>query len=404
MFNTNQNATIAETKDRPRSSAMAAVIPLYSKEKVKRAGATLINLDSDVDALDEALDILNNWRSSHSYPVNTFQAGLRHKMKNLGIEGLVAQRLKRIPSIYSKLVRFKTMSLSRMQDIGGLRAVVSTTKNVYSLRDSYVLNSRFDHILVSENDYIKEPKESGYRGIHLVYKYNNRKGNGKLYEGLQIELQIRNNLQHSWATAVETAGVFLDQALKSSMGNQRWLEFFCYASSSFALLENSPVYAGHRVLTAQEIFGKTLDLEKELEVEKRLGMYNTLVENLKDTNKNTQYYLIRLNAQAMTVDITGYERENLPAATTDYLSLEKAAKDESGVQVVLVAAQSVAALKKAYPNYFLDTSRFVQRIRRLRTLMSRTAEAPPRPKPPPLPPPLPPLPLPLPPLPPKGFK
>ena len=79
-----------------------------------------------------------------------------------------------------------------MQDIGGLRAVVATAKQVYELRNSYVDKSKFEHVLVSENDYIKEPKDSGYRGIHLIYKYNNRKGGAKAYEGLQVELQIRN--------------------------------------------------------------------------------------------------------------------------------------------------------------------------------------------------------------------
>lgn len=350
---------------------MAWVVPEYSKEKVKKAGAVLLDFESDVEDLEAALDVLNNWRSSHSYPVNTFQAGLRHKMKKLGIDGLVAQRLKRIPSIYSKLKRFKSMSLSRMQDIGGLRAVVSTTKNVYLLRDSYVKNSRFDHILVSENDYIKDPKDSGYRGIHLVYKYNNRKGTGRLYEGLLLELQIRNNLQHSWATAVETAGVFLDQALKSSIGNHKWLEFFCFASSSFALLETSPVYAGHRHLTPTQIFTRMLELESELEVIKTLSMYNSVVETPKDTNKNTHYYLMRLDPKGMKVDITGYEREKLPAATEEYLHQEKLAKDQPGIQVVLVAAQSLAQLKKAYPNYFLDTDRFVGRIRRIRSLITR---------------------------------
>ena len=351
---------------------MAWVTPLYSKERVKKAGVTLFNESSTDDEYEEALQILNNWRSSHSYPVNTFQAGLRTKLNAMGVNGIVAQRLKRIPSIMAKLERFKNMSLSRMQDIGGLRAVVATAKQVYELRDSYVDKSKFEHVLVSENDYIKEPKDSGYRGIHLIYKYNNRKGGAKAYEGLQVELQIRNELQHAWATAVETAGVFLNQALKSSLGNGRWLEFFCYASSSFALLEECEVMKAHRTLKPKEIFELMLELEEELEVVKNLGMYKTLVEHLKGTSgEKIHYYLLELDATGMNVSVSGYARDALPQATNDYLDREKWAKGKEGIQVVLVAAQSLTALRKAYPNYFLDTGKFVSQIKRIRTVVER---------------------------------
>ncbi|TDV51134.1 RelA/SpoT family protein [Pseudomonas graminis] len=349
---------------------MAWVVPLYSKEKVKRAGAMLFNDDATDDEFEEALQILNNWRSSHSYPVNTFQAGLRQKLNSLGIDGLVGQRLKRIPSIMSKLERFKNMSLSRMQDIGGLRAVVKTTNEIYALRDSYVINSKFDHVLVSEHDYIKSPKDSGYRGIHLIYKYNNRKGGAKAYEGLQIELQIRNDLQHAWATAVETAGVFLNQALKSSVGSDEWLDFFRFASSGFAIIEECSVIPAHDLMNERQILETLMSLEQELEVIKKLEMYNSIVEHLKDTSgEKTHYYLLELDAAGMNVSVQGFARGALPEATTEYLAREKWAKDKSNIQVVLVAAQSLAALRKAYPNYFLDTGKFVELIRKIKTAL-----------------------------------
>jgi hypothetical protein len=67
------------------------------------------------------------------------------------------------------------------------------------------------------------PQKSGYRGIHLVYRYNGRKTE---YNGLKIEIQIRTVIQHAWATAVETVGMFTQQALKSSQGEQDWLRYF----------------------------------------------------------------------------------------------------------------------------------------------------------------------------------
>lgn len=49
------------------------------------------------------------------------------------------------------------------------------------------------------------PRESGYRGVHVVYEYGASK---KEYHGLRIELQVRTQLQHAWATAVETMDLF----------------------------------------------------------------------------------------------------------------------------------------------------------------------------------------------------
>src|SRR5207245_5775536 len=137
--------------------------------------------------------VLSNWRGCHGYPINTFQATLRDKLKRLGMnEAFVAQRLKRTPSIIAKLKRFDTMQLARMQDIGGLRAVVMTVPDVRQLQEDYK-KSNFKHEL-SEKDYITEPKSDGYRSVHLVFRYKNERA--PAYDGLSIELQIRTKLQH----------------------------------------------------------------------------------------------------------------------------------------------------------------------------------------------------------------
>ncbi|MDE2888527.1 MAG: RelA/SpoT domain-containing protein [Gemmatimonadota bacterium] len=64
------------------------------------------------------------------------------------------------------------MKLSRMQDIGGLRAVLKNLKKVSALVEQY-RSTRFQHELVSYDDYITKPKSSGYRSVHLVYRYRN---------------------------------------------------------------------------------------------------------------------------------------------------------------------------------------------------------------------------------------
>jgi ppGpp synthetase/RelA/SpoT-type nucleotidyltranferase len=147
---------------------------------------------------------------------------------------LVAQRVKRLSSIVAKMRRFQGLRLSQMQDIGGCRAVLSSVAEVRNAVKSFKTSS-IRHELAREDDYIANPKDSGYRGVHLIYKYVSDRS--ETYNGLKIEVQIRSQLQHAWATAVETVGTFIQQALKSSQGEDEWLRFFCLMGSAIALRE-----------------------------------------------------------------------------------------------------------------------------------------------------------------------
>jgi hypothetical protein len=95
---------------------MAWARPQYAREAVDWAGNVLIQKSSGLEDLDHALEIINNWRSSHAYPLNTFQATLRYKSKRACTSSLVAQRIKRLSSINLKLGRFNWLKLSEMQD------------------------------------------------------------------------------------------------------------------------------------------------------------------------------------------------------------------------------------------------------------------------------------------------
>lgn len=46
---------------------------------------------------------------------------------------------------------------------------------------------------------------------------------------------------HAWATAVETMGIYIKQALKAGEGDEHIKRFFVLASSLLALRENLPV-------------------------------------------------------------------------------------------------------------------------------------------------------------------
>ena len=92
--------------------------------------------------------------------------------------------------------------------------------------------TQFKHRLVHFDDYVGCPRESGYRSIHLVYRYRSDKN--PAHNDLKIEMQLAApRLQHAWATAVETVGTFKGQFLKSGLGDMEWLRFFALTGSAY---------------------------------------------------------------------------------------------------------------------------------------------------------------------------
>ena len=139
----------------------------FDSEVLDRAGDILVSgpLAGQEEEWTDAVELFNLWRGVHSRPLNTFQVNLRRRV---GSDGIVARRLKRLQSIRSKLERLSWLKLSRMQDIGGCRAVVSEADAAFNLAAD-LAESRIRHSLVSYNNYIDEPRRTGYRGIHPTW-------------------------------------------------------------------------------------------------------------------------------------------------------------------------------------------------------------------------------------------
>ena len=62
------------------------------------------------------------------------------------------------------------------------------------------------------------------------------------------------------------------------------------------------------------------------------------------------------------VNVTAYGKGHEQRAAEDRVELEKNARAKIGIQVALVAVQSVDTLRVAYPNYFSDTQRFLKEL------------------------------------------
>lgn len=340
---------------------MGWATPRHKRSDVDAAGDLLIAPSPNPPELGQALLIINNWRASHSYPLNTFQMWLRKNARRADKRSLVVQRIKRLPSIDLKLRRFGWLKLSEVQDIGGCRAVVGSVRSVDRLVARYK-SSRLKHKLENEDDYIRSPKKSGYRGVHLIYRYYGRKK--PAYAGLKVEVQLRSSLQHAWATAVETVGTFTRQALKSSLGEREWLRFFALMGSALAMREGTPLVPG--TPTDQEALRAEIrEHAKRLDVQQKLEAYRSLVEHSEDLRnvQGAHYFLLALDAEARTLIVTGFQASESQQASKAYLKVERATAGKLGADAVLVSAESVAALKRAYPNYFLDTRVFLEALK-----------------------------------------
>ncbi|MDG2432842.1 RelA/SpoT domain-containing protein [Flavobacterium sp.] len=332
---------------------------ILSKKKITKAGKILLTSKSQVER-DEALDIINAWRTNHLHPLNVMKNSLLRLFNKSGIEPLlVSQRLKRLVSIEYKLDLNENMGLGGMQDIGGYRAVLKDTKDLLRLKKSLANNN--NHKLEKVVDYVENPKSSGYRSIHFIYTYNSK--NIK-YDGLKLELQIRTKLQHNWATAVETAGIITKTSLKSSQGPDEWLEFFKVVSSLFAIKEKQPVLNEHLEKSMVDLMLECEKLAEKLKVTDILKALRVSAKQIEIGKFIGEYYILNINAKEKVVNIKSYKKKQFADASQDYLEIEKTI-DPSNNAVVLVSSGSIKSLKKAYPSYFLDTSEFISALEKI---------------------------------------
>ena len=316
----------------------------------------------DIAKFDDAFNIINNWRASHSFPLNTFKIGLLDRTSKVDPKGLVAQRIKRLSSIRLKLERFRGMKLSRMQDIAGCRSIVSTVSHVDQIVSLYKKKKGIKHELHREDDYIRKPKTSGYRGFHLVYRYYSDRQS--TYNGLSVEIQVRSQLQHTWATAVETVGTFVQQALKSSRGENEWLRFFALMGTAIAMRERTTLVPD-TPSSKSKLRGELKHYVKTLDVENRLSAFGTALQiTSRPGRKRARYFVVDLNFASKQLSIRGYNSDELTDASDDYARTERKI---SGLDrdAVLVSVESLASLRRAYPNYYLDTHSFIQLVKEI---------------------------------------
>jgi putative GTP pyrophosphokinase len=202
----------------------------YSKSQVNRAGASFAEgvrliaegkatTESQREEVLQALEVIEWWRSEHAKPLSQVAANLRYYAAKAG-KPVVAQRLKRVPTIADKLWREPGMKLARMGDIGGVRAIVPDQVAAYGIASRL----RKNWTITRFSDYVAQPKADGYRALHLINRHHGR----------LIEVQLRTPNQDFWANAVEAFSRSFAPGLKFGAGPDFVREYFAAVAEVLA--------------------------------------------------------------------------------------------------------------------------------------------------------------------------
>lgn len=198
-----------------------------SPSQVNKAGSTIRRfLRGDLEdqaQMSHAIQVLEAFRAAHQYPLAKANGGLRSMIQTEHCRVEVSQRLKRFLTILDKLSREPSLALSRMQDIGGCRAILGSVEEIRRV-EARLCKRR---PVVGYSDYIATPRASGYRGVHVIVTY----------DGRCVEIQLRTQLMHLWAITVERQSTLVGENLKQD-GAHAVQKFMAAMSEAMALDED----------------------------------------------------------------------------------------------------------------------------------------------------------------------
>ena len=340
--------------------------PPRPKADVKRAGVAFSNGIATLDDFQK----IDQWRASHGYVINTFQAWIKGRINRKEYYVEFAQRLKRRKTVLDKLQRksldgeLLIKDVSSIHDFAGCRMIFDNLDSLRDFRDymhSSAVTKNVRHEVrheLSKYDYIEHPKSSGYRGIHDVYKHYPRgssraKQETKPWDGLLVEIQYRTRAQHAWATAVEISDLLDGERTKFEMNISERGEFFAIASEVIAR-RHEEISNSFPEKSIDELQNRLRELEKRLGIMQRLE----LLKQFEDEEKLQKHNVLNIYRDSEGL----LALEVLPFKTAAPAIAKATSLEESGrsLNAVYVRADNPKQLRSAYRNYFYDPVDFVK--------------------------------------------
>lgn len=344
---------------------MAYPTPPNSKNAVRRAGKSY----QHGGRTSAEIDLIDSWRASHGYVINTFQIWLRRKIQKQAFPVEFAQRLKRRNTVLDKLTRVSPdgtpliRDVTSMHDFAGCRLIFENIQDLEVFREELHSSDSMrnvEHKLrheLEKYDYIAHPKPTGYRGVHDVFKHiprsHRRSNEVRPWDGLMVEIQYRTRAQHAWATAVEISDLLDDERTKFDLFESNRSRFFTVASE---LIARTHEHRSHALteLTTPELRNELQALEDELGIMQRLKLLRQFEEEDRLQIHNV-------------LNIYRDEHENLRLDVLPFPSAAKAIghasdleSDPTSLNAVYVRAGNPKQLRSAYRNYFNDPVDFVE--------------------------------------------
>ena len=167
------------------------------------------------------LEILNHniydRTSSESRPVHHMQHRVKEKKS-------IEEKLERL-GMTDSVINAK----DHLMDIGGIRVICYFQKEVYEVVES--LKRQSDLIVIKEKDYMKHPKENGYRSYHIIFGVPLHTLDAMEY--YPVEVQFRTLSMDFWSSMEHRICYKKDREDKDELSKQLQA-----LSESLALIED----------------------------------------------------------------------------------------------------------------------------------------------------------------------
>ena len=307
-----------------------------TKGEIERLGEKIRKESPSIS--DKTLDELQMYRTSYKDSLSEIFNTICLCAKQIRKETIVTYRLKRFESIIGKLHRLPTQKFDRMWDIAGCRCILKNERDIYRLKE--LLSTKL--YVRKETDYVKDPRNSGYRSLHLYI--SKTENDTKI-----IELQIRSRDHHNWATLVEITDFIFDEKLKEKNSNLELARFHKLLSKR----EPLTIQDKHEIFN---IIKKYNYLEKLNSVFKQ-NYINVRKQWLQIESKiNHNFFLIETKRKEAP-KINSYS--NFNEAEQEYY---KRFKENNNSNIVLthLPKASYSQISIAYSNYILTVHQFIE--------------------------------------------
>lgn len=156
------------------------MIPSFSYRQLEQIyHASIKEIKTKLEILDEEFHYLNDYNPIHH----------------------IESRLKSEDSLLRKL-RGRNLSCTlenieqNIFDVAGIRVITQYVDDIYMIEK--LLTNQDDITVLKRKDYIKNPKEHGYRSLHLVVSIPIFLSTGK--KNIPVEIQIRTIAMDFWAS------------------------------------------------------------------------------------------------------------------------------------------------------------------------------------------------------------